>query len=111
LRRRFARFKSATGRTRCGELGAHLLNLLVQSSDGSLHFFSVMSDSRLKIFALLRDGRLHFLYLAMLFEEFIEHGHTDAPGESAALDAFEFDLNWRMTPLEDEDLKPLWEAL
>ena len=25
LRCRFARFKSATGRTRCGELGAHLL--------------------------------------------------------------------------------------
>jgi hypothetical protein len=44
------------------------LDLLVQSSDGSLHFFSVMSDSRLKIFALLRDGRLQFLYLAMLFD-------------------------------------------
>ena len=27
LRRRFARFKSATGRTRCGELGAHFLDL------------------------------------------------------------------------------------
>ena len=25
--------------------------------------------------------------------------------------AFEIDLNWRMTALEDEDLKPLWEAL
>jgi hypothetical protein len=26
LRRRFARFKSATGRTRCRELGTHFLN-------------------------------------------------------------------------------------
>jgi Tfp pilus assembly protein PilF len=25
--------------------------------------------------------------------------------------AFEIDLNWRMTALEDEDLKPLWESL
>jgi hypothetical protein len=27
------------------------------------------------------------------------------------LKAFEIDLNWRMAALEDEDLKPLWEAL
>jgi len=25
--------------------------------------------------------------------------------------AFEIDLNWRMTALQDEDLKPLWESL
>jgi Flp pilus assembly protein TadD len=25
--------------------------------------------------------------------------------------AFEIDLSWRMTALEDEDLKPLWESL
>jgi len=25
--------------------------------------------------------------------------------------AFEIDLNWRMTALEDEDLKPLWDSL
>ena len=38
-------------------------------------------------------------------------GRTDAPGESATLEAFEIDSNWRMAALEDEDLKPLWEAL
>jgi hypothetical protein len=34
LWRRFARFKSATGRARCGELCAHFLDLRCRSEDG-----------------------------------------------------------------------------
>ena len=47
LGRRLVRFKSATGRTRCGELAAHLLqarskrfNLLLQTPSGILAFIS-----------------------------------------------------------------------
>jgi hypothetical protein len=38
------------------KLCAHFLDLLLQLSNGSLHFLSLMRDSCLEIFALLRDA-------------------------------------------------------
>ena len=45
LRRRFARFKSPTGRTRCGELCAHFLDLrglLFETRSEGLYFFLLL---------------------------------------------------------------------
>src|SRR4029077_20646611 len=47
LRRRFARFKSATERTRCGELCAHLLDLgglLFELRGHGFHAFPLLDD-------------------------------------------------------------------
>ena len=41
LRRSFARFKSPTGRTRCGELGAHLLDLCCLLFNGGPKLFQL----------------------------------------------------------------------
>jgi hypothetical protein len=71
----FARFKSATGRTRCGELGAHLLDLRGLLSHGCserLNFPLLLRNSCLEIFPLLRDCRFPLLIFAVLFEKLIE---------------------------------------
>ena len=52
LRRRFARFKSATGRTRCGELHAHLLDLrclFFKTGSEGLYFFLLLRNRGLKV--------------------------------------------------------------
>jgi tetratricopeptide (TPR) repeat protein len=41
---------------------------------------------------------------------FCQTGNIDS-AKNYLKKAFEIDLNWRMTALEDEDLKPLWESL
>src|SRR5438477_8481817 len=53
----FARFKSATGRTRCGELCAHLLEA---------------RGKRFNLLLLLSRTRFHCLNFAMLFEKLVE---------------------------------------
>src|SRR4029077_2068349 len=48
----FARFKSATGRTRCGELRAHFLDLrclLSQACCEALNFLLLLRDIRLEV--------------------------------------------------------------
>ena len=52
LRRRFARFKSATGRTRCGELGTHFLDLgglLAELGCESRYLFLLQLDHYLQL--------------------------------------------------------------
>ena len=63
LRRRFGRFKSATGRTRCGELCAHFLDLA--------GLLSELGCQSLYLFLLLRDRCFQLLNSAHFA---IEHG-------------------------------------
>src|SRR6266508_4127666 len=75
-RRCLSHFQSATGRTRCGELGAHLLDLrglLVQTCSDSFHLLLLLRDRCFKfvtlclgVLSLLRDGRLLFLHFTSL---------------------------------------------
>jgi hypothetical protein len=75
LRCRFARLKSATGRTRCGELGAHfpdLRSLLLELGAQELNFSPLLCANRLEIVRQSRDRRLLFLNLFVLLEELVQ---------------------------------------
>ena len=68
LRRALARFKSATGRTRCGELGTHFLDLgglLLELGCESLCLLSELGCESLYLFLLLRDHRFQLLNFAI----------------------------------------------
>ena len=67
LRRALARFKSATGRTRCGELGTHFLDLgglLLELGCESLCLLSELGCESLYLFLLLRDHCFQLLNFA-----------------------------------------------
>ena len=69
LRRALARFKSATGRTRCGELGTHFLDLgglLLELGCESLCLLSELGCESFYLFLLLSDHRSNFSTLPTL---------------------------------------------